>query len=35
VLRLQQVDYGHLQRCAGDPQEDGPGQEAAAAAAAA
>jgi hypothetical protein len=35
VLRLQQADHGHLQRRAGDPQEDGAGQEAAAAAAAA
>ena len=33
VLRLQQADHGHLQRRAGDPQEDGAGQEAAAAAA--
>lgn len=31
MLRLQQTDAGHLQRCTGDPQEDGTGQEAAAA----
>lgn len=30
VLRVQQTDAGHLQRCAGDPQEDGRGQEEAA-----
>jgi len=28
VLRLPQTDAGHLQRCTGDPQEDGTRQEA-------